>query len=81
MESKLTEAFIGRIELFRDLTPEECRLLQEKAEALSFEPGDLIFTEHSPRKYLFVLEDGEVELFKTTPQGEETRLSSGSGTS
>jgi aspartate ammonia-lyase len=73
--SKLTEAFIGRIELFKDLNPEECRLLQEKAEALSFEPGELIFTEHSPRRYLFILEYGEVELFKTTPQGEETRLS------
>jgi aspartate ammonia-lyase len=73
--SKLTEAFIGRIELFRDLGPEECKWLQEKAEARSFEPGELIFTEHSPRKYLFIIEHGEVELFKTTPQGEETRLS------
>jgi aspartate ammonia-lyase len=71
----LTEAFIGRIELFKDLGPEECQLLQEKAEGRSFEPGELIFTEHSPRKYLFIIEHGEVELFKTTPQGEETRLS------
>jgi aspartate ammonia-lyase len=71
----LTEAFIGRIELFRDLGPEECQLLQEKSEAQSFEPGELIFTEHSPRKHLFIIEHGEVELFKTTPQGEETRLS------
>jgi len=73
--SKLTEAFIGRIELFRDLGPEECRWLQEKAEARSFESGELIFSEHSPRKHLFIIEYGEVELFKTTPQGEETRLS------
>ncbi len=73
--STLTEAFIGRIELFKDLNLEECQLLQEKAEARSFEPGELIFAEHSPRKYLFLLEHGEVELFKTTPQGEETRLS------
>jgi aspartate ammonia-lyase len=71
----LTEAFIGRIELFRDLSPEECRLLQEKAEARAYEAGELIFTEHSPRKYLFIIEHGEVELFKATPQGEETRLS------
>ena len=73
--STLTEAFIGRIELFRDLSPEECRLLQEKAEAKAYEAGELIFTEHSPRKYLFIIEHGEVELFKATPQGEETRLS------
>jgi aspartate ammonia-lyase len=73
--NKLTEAFIGRIELFRDLNPEECELLREKAEARSYQPGELIFTEHSPRKYLFIIEYGEVELFKTTPQGEETRLS------
>ncbi len=73
--SKLTESFIGRIELFRDLSPEECLLLQEKAEVRSYEPGALIFTENSPRKYLFIIEEGEVELFKTTPQGEETRLS------
>jgi aspartate ammonia-lyase len=71
----LTESYLGRIELFRDLSPEECHLLQQKAEARSFEPGSMLFTEHSPRKYLFIIEDGEVELFKTTPQGEETRLS------
>ena len=75
MTSNLTESFIGRIELFRDLSPEECLLLQQKAEARSYEPGSLLFTEHSPRKYLFIIEYGEVELFKTTPQGEETRLS------
>ena len=73
--SKLTESFIGRIELFRDLSPEECLLLQRKAETRSYEPDSLLFTEHSPRRYLFIIEDGEVELFKTTPQGEETRLS------
>ena len=75
MTSNLTESFISRIELFRDLSPEECLLLQETAEARSYEPGDLLFAEHSPRKYLYIIEYGEVELFKTTPQGEETRLS------
>jgi aspartate ammonia-lyase len=59
--SKLSESFIGRIELFRDLSPEECLLLQQKAEARSYEPDSLLFTEHSPRKYLFIIEDGEVE--------------------
>ena len=75
MTGQMTESFLGRIELFRDLSPEECLLLQQKAEARSFDPGSMLFTEHSPRKYLFIIEDGEVELFKTTPQGEETRLS------
>jgi len=73
--SALTEAFIGRIELFRDLDAEECQWLQERADAKSYEPGELIFTEHSPRKYLFLIEYGEVELFKATPLGDEIRLS------
>ncbi|MFH1762960.1 MAG: aspartate ammonia-lyase [Gemmatimonadota bacterium] len=75
MTSKLTESFIGKIVLFRDLNPDECLLLQEKAEVRSYEPGTLLFSENSPRKHLFIIEEGEVELFKTTPQGEETRLS------
>ena len=75
MTSEMTESFIGRIELFKDLDPDECLLLQEKAEVRSYKPDTLIFTENSPRKNLFIIEAGEVELFKTTPQGEETRLS------
>ncbi len=75
MTSKMTESFINRIELFKDLDPDECLLLQEKAESRAYEPDSLLFTENSPRKWLFIIEEGEVELFKTTPQGEETRLS------
>ncbi len=75
MTSKLTESFINRIELFKDLDPDECRLLRERAEARSYEPDALLFAENSQRKNLFIIEEGEVELFKTTPQGEETRLS------
>ncbi len=75
MTSKMSESFIGRIELFKDLDPDECLLLQEKAEFRAYEPDTLLFSENSPRKWLFIIEEGEVELFKTTPQGEETRLS------
>jgi len=75
MTSTMSETFIGRIELFKDLDPDECLLLQQKAEFRAYEPDTLLFTENSTRRHLFIIEEGEVELFKTTPQGEETRLS------
>jgi len=75
MTIEMTESFIGRIELFKDLDPEECRLLQEKAVVRTYAQDELLFTENSPRENLFIIKEGEVELFKTTPQGDETRLS------
>lgn len=66
--------FISKIELFKDLTEEEQHLLTESIEVADYEPGALLFEENSQRLNVYFVFDGCIELFKTTPFGEEKRL-------
>ncbi|MBN1211347.1 MAG: aspartate ammonia-lyase [candidate division Zixibacteria bacterium] len=66
--------FLKDIELFRDLNDEELRHLAANIEKIQLRPNSLLFSENSPRKNLYIIYDGEIELYKTTPFGEEKRL-------
>jgi aspartate ammonia-lyase len=66
--------FISGIELFQDLTPEQKSILFEKFEVRSFPKGELLFTENTDRRSLWIIFEGEVELIKRTPFGEEKRI-------
>lgn len=65
---------MSSIELFRDLDSDEKKILAEHFDEASFAANEMIFVENNPRKNLYVIIDGEVELFKCTPFGEEKRL-------
>jgi len=75
MDKKIISEFLSNVELFKDLSADEIGLISEHAECKSFETGHDIFKENNPRKCLYVIYDGEVELYKTTPYGDEKRLS------
>jgi aspartate ammonia-lyase len=75
MQASLINEFLRKIELFNDLTDEERNLVAQNVEAGEFPAGSLLFTENSHRQYLYLIYNGEVELFKTSPYGEEKRLS------
>ncbi|MCD6162690.1 MAG: aspartate ammonia-lyase [candidate division Zixibacteria bacterium] len=75
MEPAVINEFIRRIELFKDFNDDELNLFVSNIEVLNFEPNALLFEENSPRKRLFIIYSGEIELFKKTPFGEEKRLS------
>jgi len=66
--------FLKRIGLFKALTNDEIDHIVPHIETKTYKTGDLLFSENSPRKYVYLIYDGEVELFKTTPYGEEKRL-------
>ncbi|UCE23191.1 MAG: aspartate ammonia-lyase [Candidatus Zixiibacteriota bacterium] len=66
--------FLARIELFNDLAPDERELIAGSAEIVQLDPGQFLFQENSPRKKLWMIHSGEVELFKKSPLGEEKRL-------
>lgn len=66
--------FIAETELFRDLSKGEREAFAAAFEERQFNPGDLIFEENTPRKNLWIVSSGEVELFKITPYREEARL-------
>jgi len=75
MNIELIKEFIKKVELFCDFTDEEISLVAENIEIIKIDKDKLIFVENTPRKYMYLIYDGEVELFKTTPFGEEKRLS------
>lgn len=75
MEISAIKDFLKKIELFKDLTEPERELLAASFVLKSYEKNSMLFVESNPRKNLFLIIDGEVELFKKTPFGEERRLS------
>lgn len=74
MEEKIIHAFIKQIGLFKELSGDEIELIVKKLDSISYKKDRLLFTENNIRQYLFLIYDGEVELFKKSPFGEEKRL-------
>ncbi len=74
MDKKALVSFIGQIELFNGLDDQERLDLISNADLNSYKEGDYLFNEHSPREYIYIIYEGEVELIKRTPYGKEERL-------
>ena len=66
--------FIRKVELFNNLTDEELNVVAEKMKIESYEKESILFSENNPHEVLFIIYEGEVELFKRTPFGQEKRL-------
>lgn len=66
--------FLRKIELFRGLTLEELNGLTCCINEKVFHPNDYLFRENGPRESIFIIYDGEVELFKSNPWGVELKL-------
>ena len=74
MEISEINKFIRKIELFEDLTDAEREEVASRVEVQQYESGRIIFEENTPRKRLWMIYDGEVELVKKSPVGEDKRL-------
>ncbi|MCF8241263.1 MAG: aspartate ammonia-lyase [Melioribacteraceae bacterium] len=74
MEVNLVQEFLKSVALFKELNAEEINLLAENFEEKTFDTSELLFSENNPRRNLYVIFDGEVELFKRTSFGDEKRL-------
>ena len=75
MEITIINGFIKKVKLFSDLNDNERHLLSKNIEVKKFKQNTLLFSENTPRKEMFIIYEGEVELFKKTPFGKEKRLS------
>ncbi len=75
MEGDIRRDFIAGIELFSDLDAEEISLISSRFETKVYEQNEMLFSENTPREYMFIIFDGEVELFRRTPFGKEKRIS------
>lgn len=76
MKPSEIKKFIQEVELFRDLEDTELDLFLSEIEIRQFKEGEMLFSENAPgKKFLYLIHEGEVELYKQTPYGEEKRLS------
>jgi len=75
MEKLALHEFLKQVSLFESLDKTETKALEKHFEKKSFKKDSLLFKEHSSRDSIYVIYEGEVELFKKTPFGEERRLS------
>jgi len=75
MEKHQIHEFIKDIELFNGLDEQELDILADYLDETEYQPGQLLFEENGPRKDIFIIYKGEVELFKSRHFGAETKLS------
>ena len=74
MDKQQTKKFLEGISLFKALSSTQLDALASSVREVSFNAGDLLFWENGPREEFFVILEGEVELFKTSPYGAEIKL-------
>lgn len=74
MENNAILHFMRGIELFRNLNNRELQKLVKSVRQIHFNEGDFLFHENGPRDDIFIIYEGEVELFKNNSYGVEVRL-------
>lgn len=66
--------FLKKVELFQDLDDKELAMISESLVIKEYKKGAQLFFENNERKHLYLILEGEVELYKKTPFGEEKRM-------
>lgn len=73
---------LRRIPLFAGLADAEIDFLVRRATPRRFAAGEMIFSEGEPCRGLYVIESGQIKVFKSSPDGrEQVLLLNGPGTS
>jgi len=74
MQNQKLIEFAQRMELFAELSPEELDAIVSLFRPCEFKPQQMLFVENTERQAVFFISEGAVELFKTSPYGDERRL-------
>ncbi len=74
METNKIQLFLKNVELFKELSDGELCKIAGKFEIETFQKDDVLFKENNERRKIFFIYEGQVELVKSTPFGEEKRL-------
>jgi aspartate ammonia-lyase len=74
MKPTNTKDFIKEVELFKEFTKSEAAEFSRLFEEKEYKSGDYLFKENYDRKNIFLVVEGEVELFKTSAFGKENRI-------
>jgi aspartate ammonia-lyase len=75
MQKSEIKNFLKRIELFKGLNQIQLDIIIEKLKVEEHKTGTMIFNQNNIRQNLYIIVDGEIELFRRTPYGGEKRLS------
>src|SRR5579871_1515252 len=67
-------ALLSRVPIFSDLSDTELKFLSDRTVSKRFAAGELIFQEGDPCAGLFVIESGDVRIFKASAGGREQVL-------
>jgi CRP/FNR family transcriptional regulator len=67
-------AMLARVPIFSDLSDAELKFLSDRAVTKRYASGDLIFSEGDPCAGLYIVETGDVRIFKTSAGGREQVL-------
>jgi len=65
---------LRRVQIFNGLTETELQFLSERAVPRTYGKGEILFTEGDPCTGLFIIESGQVRIFKSSPNGREQIL-------
>ena len=65
---------LARVPIFSDLSDAELKFLSDRAVTRRYASGDLIFSEGDPCVGLYIVETGDVRIFKTSAGGREQVL-------
>ncbi len=66
---------LGRVHLFRNLPEEQLQMLESAAERMLFQAGEAIFHHGDPADWLYIVEEGAVDIVLPS-EGEEIVLAS-----
>ncbi len=69
-----TEELLARIELFRDLEPEELAAVAQLARRRSIPKGSIIFESGDEGADVFVIASGKIKIVTASPEGKELIL-------
>ena len=64
-------AVLARVPIFSDLSDTELKFLSDRAVTRRYTSGELIFSEGDPCAGLYIVESGDVRIFKTSAGGRE----------
>jgi CRP/FNR family transcriptional regulator, cyclic AMP receptor protein len=65
---------LRRVQIFAGLSETELQFLTQRAVPRTYAKGEILFTEGDPCAGLFVIESGQVRIFKSSPGGREQIL-------
>ncbi len=67
--------FLHNIEFFEELSNDEFDVISKEVDVLRLPSNKIVFHEMENRDQIYMIYDGQVELFKKSPFGEEKKLS------